>query len=119
MAQSTGGIIALGLGIQNWTVDQCIEKFTELCKYAFTPRKLKNIPVLGKLEMVNHRSMYKTKPFEECLQECFDERPLFGGVGSQEGYMVKVAVTSTTVMDQHAVVLANYNRPEIHEFGMP
>ncbi|KAL3422514.1 hypothetical protein PVAG01_06670 [Phlyctema vagabunda] len=114
---STGGIIALGLGVQNWTVDQCIEKFTDLCKNAFMPRRLKNIPILGKLEMANHRSIYRTKPFEDCLQECFEDRPLFGGLGSQEGYMVKVAVTSTTLLDQHAIVFGNYNRPETHEYS--
>ncbi|KAM3089514.1 hypothetical protein ACMFMG_001101 [Clarireedia jacksonii] len=115
---STGGIIALGLGVQNWSVDQCISKFTDLCKDAFTPRTLKNVPVLGTLQMANHKSMYKTKPFEKCLQDSFEDRPLFGGdQNNQEGYMVKVAVTSTTSIQQHPVILTNYNRPDIQEYG--
>jgi len=65
---STGGIIALGLGVEDWTVEQCIGKFTSLCGDAFNPRELLGVPLLGKLSMVNHRSMYKTKPFEKALQ---------------------------------------------------
>lgn len=114
---STGGIIALGLGVENWTVDQCISKFTSLCGDAFTPREFLHVPLLGKLSTFNHRSMYKTKPFEKALQESFDERPLFGGLNSQEGHMIKVAVTSTTLMDQQPVVLANYNRPDSQEYS--
>ena len=56
--------------------------------------------------------MYKTRPFEKALQKSFEERPLFGGLNSQEGHMVKVSVTATTVMNSKPVVLANYNRPD-------
>ncbi len=56
-------------------------------------------------------SMYKTKPLEKALQSVFENRPLFGGVNNQ-GYMLKVAVTSTTLVDQKPIILANYNRPD-------
>lgn len=114
---STGGIIALGLGVENWTVEQCISKFTSLCGHAFSPREFLKVPVLGKLSTVNHRSMYKTKPLEKALQDSFEDRPLFGGLNSQEGHMVKVAVTSTTLIDQQPVVLANYNRPDFQGYS--
>lgn len=67
------------------------------------------MPVLGKLITVHHRSMYKTTPFETALQGCFEDRSLFGGT-VQERHMLKVAVTSTTFMNQQPVVFANYNR---------
>jgi hypothetical protein len=56
--------------------------------------------------------MYKTRPFEKALQEAFEDRPLFGGLNSQEGHMVKVAVTATTLVGRRPVILANYNRPD-------
>jgi len=31
--------------------------------------------------------------------------------------MIKVAVTSTTLMDQKPIVLANYNRPDFRGYG--
>ena len=103
--------------MENWTVEHCIRKFTSLCGDAFTPREFLKVPLLGKLSTVNHRSMYKTKPFEKALQESFEDRPLFGGLNSQEGHMIKVAVTSTTLMDQQPVVLANYNRPDLQGYS--
>ncbi len=114
---STGGIIALGLGVENWTVEQCISKFTSLCGAAFTPRRLLKVPLLGNLSTISHRSMYKRKPFEKALQESFGDRPLFGVSTSQEGHMIKVAVTSTTLVGQQPVVLANYNRPDFQGYS--
>lgn len=101
----------MGLGVENWSVEQCINTFTGLCGQAFTPREFINIPVIGLLTTANHGSRYKTKPLEAALQASFQDRPLFGG-SSQEGHMIKVAVTSTTVLDQQPIVLANYNRPD-------
>lgn len=114
---STGGIIALGLGVKNWSVDQCTRKFKELCPKAFTPREFNGIPVLEKLVMMSHNSKYKSKPFENALKEAFEEWPLFGGQNDLGEMFTKVAVTSTTAIQQHAVVLANYNRPEVLSQG--
>ncbi|KAK2606241.1 hypothetical protein QQS21_003289 [Conoideocrella luteorostrata] len=117
---STGGIISLGLGVNNWKVEDCIRIFRELCHQAFTPRELKGVPVLEHLAVLNHGSMYKTKPFEELLRKKFDQnRPLFGGSLVEEEMATKVAVTSTISVDQHAVVISNYNRPESSTFGTP
>ncbi|KAF6832216.1 hypothetical protein CPLU01_06315 [Colletotrichum plurivorum] len=117
---STGGIIALGLGVNNWSVDECINNFKELCSEAFTPRELVGIPVLEKLAIVNHGSMYKTKPFEALLKQRFQgNRPLFGGANNQNEMSTKVAVTSTTLIEQHPVILTNYNRPDTAENELP
>jgi hypothetical protein len=114
---STGGIIALGLAVENWSVEECMKRFTNLCGDAFTPREFLKVPILGKLATVNHRSMYKTKPFENALRSSFVDRPLFGGMNGQDGYMIKVAVTSTTMMDLQPVILANYNRPDFDGYS--
>lgn len=115
---STGGIVALGLGVNNWSVDDCITTFKEICSKAFTPRGLVGIPVLEQLAIVNHGSMYKTKPFEALLQEKFQRgRPLFGGTNDQGEMSTRVAVTSTTLIEQHPVILTNYNRPDEAEHG--
>lgn len=99
-------------------MDHCIQSFRELCHEAFTPRELKGVPVLEQLAVLNHGSMYKTRPFEELLKEKFDkDRSLFGGINEINEMATKVAVTSTMSVDQHAVVISNYNRPESLEFG--
>ncbi|KAK4221040.1 acyl transferase/acyl hydrolase/lysophospholipase, partial [Podospora fimiseda] len=117
----TGGILALGLGTKNWPVNDCIHQLKELCVKAFTIREMIGIPILEKLSLFNHHSMYKTKPLEAILKERFEAIPLFGGaapIGSAE-MATKVAVTSTTAHDNGAVVIANYNRLEVENYEIP
>ncbi|EON62430.1 hypothetical protein W97_01652 [Coniosporium apollinis CBS 100218] len=108
---STGGIIALGLGVQGWSVDSCIDKFKSLCGRAFSPRDFRGIPGFRKLAFVHHHAMYKTRPFVGALCEAFGEARLFGGLQDSNSYQTKVAVTSATGTGQQAVVISNYNRP--------
>ncbi|CAJ0552466.1 Ff.00g064450.m01.CDS01 [Fusarium sp. VM40] len=101
---STGGIVALGLGVKRWSVSECIKNFKDLCGYAFTSRAFKPIAVFS------HRSYYKTRPLEKALQSAFDSTtPLYGGLNSTSSTAIRVAVTSTMAVDKCPVVLANYN----------
>jgi len=99
------------------TVDVCIKQFKDLCKEAFKPREMIGIPLLEKFAILNHGSMYKTAPFEAVLKERLGMDPLFGGNTNKNEMVTKVAVTSTTTVDQHAVVLTNYNRPDPTDYG--
>ena len=77
---STGGIIALGLGVEKWSVRQCITKFTELCQQAFSPREFHGIPLLQQLASINHEnSLYRTDPFVKALKDSFEDGCLFSG----------------------------------------
>lgn len=114
---STGGIIALGLGARGWSVSKCILKFKELCSQAFTPRELDGVWGINKLVLLHHGSKYKTKPFETVLKDTFEDRLLFGGPNERGEVLTKVAVTSTTAIQQHPVAMANYNRPDGPENG--
>lgn len=110
---STGGIIALGLGVEGWSIDKCIDHFENLCTKAFTPREFHGIPGLEQLSAINHNySKYKSKPFEGVLKASFSasDQPLFGGKQDHCHSSVKVAVTSTTATDVKALLLTNYNR---------
>ncbi|KAI1161870.1 FabD/lysophospholipase-like protein [Nemania serpens] len=116
---STGGIIALGLGVNNWRVSECITYFKELCREAFVPREMHGVPILEKLAAWNHGSIYKTKPFEAMLEKVFSSRPIFGGASDDDEMFAKVAITTTSSVAQHAVVIANYNRPDPTEYDLP
>ncbi|KAH6635987.1 hypothetical protein F5144DRAFT_644463, partial [Chaetomium tenue] len=113
---STGGITALNLFVKDRPLDHCIRDFKRLCGRAFSPRELKGVPILGKLAMMNHGSVFKTRPFESILQspDALGENGLlFGGPGNprQRG-RARVAVTTTDqTSKQRPTVLANYNRP--------
>lgn len=110
---STGGIIALALGVQQWPVDQCIDMFTSLCDHAYTPR-IRGMPLLDFAASIGHGSKYKTKEFHDTLKEAFgDKNYLFGGraQGTPQS-QTKVAVTSTSSTGGRGIVIANYRRKE-------
>ncbi|KAI0137141.1 hypothetical protein BJ170DRAFT_573205 [Xylariales sp. AK1849] len=111
---STGGVIAIGLGVKKWSVQATMEKFKDLCREAFTPREMKSVPILGMLSSLYHGSLYKTQPYAKALKRYFSDQPFFGG-STHRGRLnisVKVAVTATTLMSEQPVVFANYNRPD-------
>jgi hypothetical protein len=113
---STGGIIALGLGTQNWSLDQCVSKFVRLCDKAFTPREFSRVPGLTQATTLKHGSKYKTRPLREALHGVFGEDQLYGGPGDASyAYDTKVAVTATSGTGERALVLANYGRREENE----
>ena len=111
---STGGLIALGLGVKNWPVDDCATKFESLCHTAFTTREFHGIPLFEQATTLNHKGKYKTRPFREALKDAFNEDQLFGGrcEGAETRYQRKVAVVSTSETGQRAVILTNYNRSQ-------
>ncbi|KAH9908286.1 hypothetical protein F4778DRAFT_716781 [Xylariomycetidae sp. FL2044] len=112
---STGGIIAAGIGVEGWSVSQCMKHFMDVADKAFTRRRFgfHDFPGLGRVGR-----KYRTQPFEEALQDLFGkDEYLFGGFQADpERYKTRVALTSTTATGSTAVVLANYNRPDDSPF---
>lgn len=113
---SAGGIVALGLGAENWPVDVCAEQFERFCPSAFTLRRFGDVPLIGQLLTYSKSSKYATEPLEEALQSLFADELLFGGRRSmRRGSQCKVAVITAT--PSMPVVVSNYNRlPPSDEF---
>lgn len=107
---STGGIIALGLGVEAWPVDECISHFTSLCEQVFTHRKGHRIPGIAQMIVAHHGSIYETRPLQEALMGTFSDGYLFGGLRYNDTPQIKVAVTATSAAGLQPVVLSNYNR---------
>lgn len=115
---STGGLIALGLGVKNWSVQECREYFTMLCDQAFTRRRGGGLPLLSWLINNYHHSKYETTGIESALKQAFSEDELlFGGrkmafdeSSSPMQFSCKTAVTSTSAATNSTVLLTNYNR---------
>lgn len=113
LLSSTGGIIALGLGVEGWSIDECIDQFAKLCTTAFTPREFHGIWGVEEISAISHKySKYKTRPLDDILKTTFSvaDQPLFGGNQNDCHASVKVAVTSTTETAENALLLTNYNR---------
>ena len=104
--------MALGLAAKNWSLEECIRHFEDMCKRAFTRRIGSNVPGLGWLVDNYNHSRYETRPLDDALISAYSkEEYLFGGTRPHSSYGtdVKVAVTATSAAGS-AVVLANYNR---------
>ena len=112
---STGGLIALGLGPMNWSVEEVTNKFEMFCATAFTQRSGVNLPIVGTLIENYHHSKYQTSTLESVLIDAFSsDLNLFGGYRSNASTCnpaVKVAVTATPLAGKKTYLLANYNRP--------
>ncbi|RPA90945.1 FabD/lysophospholipase-like protein [Choiromyces venosus 120613-1] len=104
---SAGGLIALGLCANKWSVEQCTEVFEELSTRAFQPHKFGNIPILGKasnyLMSLFTDSFYDTAEFEKALHRAYGSRQPFGLCGT-----ARVAVT-TTSSASYPYLMTNYN----------
>jgi len=108
---STGAIIAIGIGAKHWSVRTSIEKFTSLCGQAFTPRELHDVRGLNKLVTLRHGSTFKTTPLHLALKSAFGEQYLFGGEQeSDTAYMTEVAVSTTSGTGQTPLIISNYGR---------
>ena len=113
---STGGLIALGLGVKQWSVNHCVTEFVRLCDQAFTPRELNNVFALEQATTWRHGSKYKTSPLRQALRIAFGNDLLYGARPKAHlSYSTQVAVTATTGTGETGVVLANYSRHEESE----
>jgi hypothetical protein len=91
------------LGVKNWSVSECTDRFLKLVDKAFTTK------VFGGLLLGTTK--YSTNTLTEALQESFKNDTIFGGgPDTCASYARKVAVTSATETGEQAVVFTNYNR---------
>lgn len=70
---STGGLIALGLGVNHWSVGECTQQFERLLGHAFRHRPGSKFPVLGPL--IELALAYLTDSFYDSA--CPDAVPRF------------------------------------------
>ncbi|KAF2465550.1 FabD/lysophospholipase-like protein [Lindgomyces ingoldianus] len=112
VGSGTAGIIALGLGTRNWSVEECLDHFEKICAQAFANRGGRHIPGAGWLVESLAHAKYDSIPLEAALKEAFsDSQYLFGGPRHRglSDLNVKVALATSTP-GGNDVVLANYNR---------
>ncbi|EWZ80936.1 hypothetical protein FOWG_15265 [Fusarium oxysporum f. sp. lycopersici MN25] len=102
---STGGIIALGIGVQRRSAVECTSLFRDICSEGFEAKFLTKSRFFGWAARWFSSSIYKTDVLETALQKAFggkDPKSLYGLNSS-----CRVAVTTTAKEDCH--LIANYN----------
>lgn len=108
----TGGLIALGLTKQGWTLDKTSFYVEHVCEKAFAKRIGRGIPGLGKVMESYSKAKYDSDCLDTAVKETYEDLPLFGGRGISElsACPTKVAVIATC-SNGASVVMADYNRP--------
>ncbi|KXH56754.1 hypothetical protein CSAL01_03198 [Colletotrichum salicis] len=98
-----GGMISLGLGVQQRTASECINLFRTICEQGFESKPGTTVKYAGYFVRMLHSSMYKTEKFEEAVEQAFGPQPtaLFG-----RSHSTRVAVTTT--VDSNPKLIANY-----------
>lgn len=108
---STGGIVALRFGVQDWDLETCSKTFESVCRDAFSPRKLHKVPGLRHLITLKHAAKYEITPLRNILEDQFGQNPLFGSDSCETARpAAKVAVTATDSSGKKAIVISNYSR---------
>ncbi|KAF0322510.1 patatin-like serine [Colletotrichum asianum] len=101
---SAGGIISLGLGLQQRTASDCIKIFRKICDDGFHAKPLTTSRTMGFIARLMMKSIYKTSKFEATVVSAFGSQPkqVFGRTNS-----TRVAVTTT--VESKTMLIANYN----------
>lgn len=108
---STGGIVALGLGAKQWSVDKCITEFSQVCDKAFIAWKTSDVTGLRSLTMLSKKSKYRTKPLLKVLKQAFGNDKLFSQVAETNVMQdLKVCVTTTSGDGTTGIAMGNYFR---------
>ncbi|KAI8631062.1 FabD/lysophospholipase-like protein [Xylariaceae sp. FL1651] len=118
VGSSGGGLVALGIGVNGWSVDETISKFKTVAKEAFKLRDVNRIPFLEDFSAVFHGSLYKNQPLEAVLKREFSEDYLFRSRNNSQPLSPKVVVTSSSSLGQQTTIFTNYNRSEDPSKGL-
>lgn len=113
---STGGYVALGLGVKQWSVDLCADRFVRLCSEAFQPKPINKLVPERFTTARNRLPRYKTKPSYAVLQQQLGDDALYGKVPDDAVVRDnKVCVTTVPPNGGNAVAIGNYARQSEEE----
>jgi patatin-like phospholipase/acyl hydrolase len=107
---SAGGLIALGLFKQNWTLEDALVHFKDLSKEAFEPRRLLRVPVFKNTAQIFCSYRYDSEGIRSALKTAFGSSPLFGHDKDAIGDVTKVGVVAAVQSKNRPVLFANYTR---------
>ncbi|KAF8457056.1 hypothetical protein BDZ91DRAFT_509801 [Kalaharituber pfeilii] len=112
---SAGGIVALALGHNHRSIEECIQLFNKLSEQAFTKRVGAGIPGLRWLVEAHHHSQFRSSGLKNAFKTALGERRMFGdgetspaNVGNKE---IKVGVT-LTASSGYPYLVTSYNRED-------
>ncbi|EGX50398.1 hypothetical protein AOL_s00076g162 [Orbilia oligospora ATCC 24927] len=109
----TGGVIALGLGVQNRSAKSFVNGFKNICEAGFAGKHYNKSNIMSFLSWISMRSIYFTDNLENALEKHFQRR-VDGKVFGLQNHC-RVAVT-TTVEPSSVGLICNYKRGGIGKY---
>lgn len=110
LLNGSGGIIALGLFKQNWTIDKAIHEFERLSETAFSKRMWLKVPLFRHTAQLLYSHRFLSDGIESALKQAFGYGPLFGYNDHSRPDTVKVGVIASAPGGRIPFILANYSR---------
>jgi hypothetical protein len=108
-----GGIIAVALCINGWSVQQCTEIFERLARVAFQPRPSSGIPIISKfldfLISFFSDARYPADNLEAALQDAFGRDRSILDCSKATAAGTRVGLPVTTIRDTSTCIFTNYN----------
>jgi predicted acylesterase/phospholipase RssA len=108
----TGGLIAVSLVAGGRSIDQCLDLFLATCDHAYATDSGSKSLVERVSRLAIDKRKSRTLGLHRALRDAFTSHRGFFGEVDQFSPNIKVALTSTSDIDGHTVLLANYRRPE-------
>jgi len=109
-----GGIVALGIFKQQWTITEAGERFENLAKRAFSKRTglvpLLHLPGGNLAAKILCTYLYKSTGIEHALQDAFGRDANLFGASPAGAEVNKVIVVATGEEEEKPFLLTNYNR---------
>ena len=107
-----GGLIAIGIFIMNWTIDESLDKFELLARKTFQSSQSNFSKIQQLMTSYLRDSRYSSiaieESFEESFQSIFDNEKgvnLFNPLTSD----TKIAITTTIAKESATYIFSNYN----------
>jgi patatin-like phospholipase/acyl hydrolase len=105
-----GGVTALGLFKVDWSIENALKQFTDLCQSSFSRRLFLQVPGFRHPAQMLFSYRYKTEGVEKALKERFGEESLFGQPKDARSDSVKVGVVAAMHSRKRPFLFTNYSR---------
>jgi len=109
---SAGGIISLGIGIQDLSAGACLNRFHEFTRTGFTKKWMNKTKLFSPLGRFIRSSTYSTPELERAFQTAFRPNTTQDVFGIQNSRRVAV----TTTVNNELRLIANYNRGDANRY---
>lgn len=111
IGSGTGGLIAVALAKQDWTLDRCQDMFAAVCRHAYRTKIRGTAMISRAMRAFLAGPRYDAACLYQALKTAFGEKDAFFGLPEQFRRDIRVGVTAKST-SHRTVLIGNYRRPQ-------